>query len=155
MKLSELKMALRKAPGLCFVLADGTPVPAHFHVTEVGVNSRKFIDCGGVMREEAFISLQLWYADDLTHRLSSNKLLSIIQLAEKSLMLEDLEVEVEFQMETIGRYHLGYDQDKFLLKPTSTACLAADKCGVPCQKPKIRLSQSGGLNLCTPGNGCC
>ena len=38
MKLSELKTYLSGLETLVFVQADGAPVPAHFHITEVGKN---------------------------------------------------------------------------------------------------------------------
>lgn len=52
MKLSEVKQALTNLESVTFVLPDGTQVPAHFHVTEVGANTRHFIDCGGQERLE-------------------------------------------------------------------------------------------------------
>jgi len=34
------------------MLENGTMVPEHFHVTEVGVVTKHFIDCGGTVRNE-------------------------------------------------------------------------------------------------------
>jgi hypothetical protein len=47
MKLSEVKQHLATAESVNFQLANGTFVPEHFHVTEVGLITRHFIDCGG------------------------------------------------------------------------------------------------------------
>ena len=52
MKISEFKKYLNTLDHLNFQLENGTLVPAHIHVTEVGVRSKRFIDCGGVLREE-------------------------------------------------------------------------------------------------------
>lgn len=154
MKLSEVKNALSKAETVTFKLEDGTFVPAHFHVTEVGQIAKKFIDCGGVVREEKVVSFQLWNADDLEHRLKPSKLLNIIKLSEEKLGIEDAEVEVEFQSITIGKYDLSFDGVDFLLLNKKTACLAEDACGIPSQqKPIVNLANL--TQSCTPNSGCC
>lgn len=47
--------------------------PAHFHITEMGLVTKNFIDCGNTIREEKLITFQVWYAGDLEHRLASNQ----------------------------------------------------------------------------------
>ena len=141
MKLSEIKHHLQSLDSLTFHLPDGSVVPLHFHVTEVGSLARHFIDCGGTVRKEHRINFQLWQAEDYDHRLGSKKLLKIIHLAEESLGLEDWEVEVEYQGNTIEKYGLGFHPKGFSLTKQLTNCLAPDKCGIPKSKPKIRLSQ--------------
>ncbi|MEY4539808.1 MAG: hypothetical protein RLZZ306_1565, partial [Bacteroidota bacterium] len=42
MKLSEVKQVLENAESLRFELQNGTTVPAHFHVTEVGMITKNF-----------------------------------------------------------------------------------------------------------------
>lgn len=156
MKLSEVKQHLSNAESVNFKLEDGTMVPEHFHVTEVGIITKDFIDCGGVVRHEKVANFQLWNADDHEHRLKAGKLLSIIALSEQVLGMEDLDIEVEYQSQTIGKYDLGFDGKDFLLLSKQTACLAPDQCGVPAEKPKLQmqnLAASGGV--CTPGGGCC
>ena len=156
MKLSEVKQHLSSAEDVNFRLEDGTMVPEHFHVTEVGIITKDFIDCGGVVRHEKVANFQLWNADDHEHRLKAGKLLGIISLSEKVLGMEDLEIEVEYQSQTIGKYDLSFDGKDFLLRSKQTACLAPDQCGVPAVKPKLQmqnLATSGGV--CTPGGGCC
>ena len=155
MKLSEVKKILIQSKGIGFVLPNGEIVPQHFHVTEVGKISKHFIDCGGTVRTENVINFQLWNADDYDHRLHPEKLLNIIELSEKVLNLEDLEIEVEYQSSTIGKFGLEYDGINFLLTNKQTDCLAPDKCGVPVSKPKIKLVDIQNGASCTPGSGCC
>lgn len=153
MKLSEIKEILASAEGVNFKLENGNSVPEHFHVTEVGVITKDFIDCGGTVRHEKVANFQLWDANDYEHRLKAGKLLNIISLSEKVLGMEDSEIEVEYQAETIGKYDLGYDGENFLLISKKTACLAMDKCGVPAEKQKVELVNLASGSSCTPGGG--
>jgi hypothetical protein len=157
MKLSELKEHLLTTSELNFILPNGNRVPKHFHVTEVGQVTKNFIDCGGTIRKEQTVSLQLWEAGDYDHLLAPQKLASIINLSEKSLGIEDAEIEVEYQSDTIGKYGLDYDGYSFLLTAKKTACLASDSCGTGDEKQKIQLSElnSSSNACCTPGGGCC
>lgn len=154
MKLSEIKAELQKLNQVTFVLPDGSYVPEHFHVTEVGLLVRRFVDCGGKLREEKIINFQLWDANDYDHRLKPAKLLNIISISEKMLEMDDYEVEVEYQSNTIGRYDLGFNGTDFLLLNKQTACLAEDQCGIPAPKQKLSLNTLTN-NSCTPGGGCC
>lgn len=157
MILSEIKAILETAQEVSFELENGQRVPAHFHVTEVGVISKNFIDCGGTVRNEKVANFQLWNADDFDHRLAPQKLLGIIALSEKVLGMEDLPIEVEYQGETIGKYSLSFNGQKFILVPQQTNCLAQDKCGIAPVKKKVSLVDLGvaSPNACTPGGGCC
>ena len=153
MKLSDIKKHLDTLEAVNFQLEDGTTVPEHFHVTEVGVVTKNFIDCGGTVRNEKVANFQLWDANDFEHRLKPQKLLSIIGLSEKILGMEDLEIEVEYQSETIGKYALEFNGQDFVLVSTQTNCLAQDKCGIPQENLKVNLTKSAAA--CTPGGGCC
>lgn len=153
MKLNDFKKALRSLETIQFILPSGLAVPSHFHVTEVGEVSKNYIDCGGTKRLEKKAVFQLWEANDYDHRLTPDKLLSIISLSEDQLALGDLEIEVEYQSETIGKYGLDFDGRNFLLINQKTDCLAPDRCGVPMQKKRIRLSALG--SECDPKSGCC
>ncbi|MEH6682783.1 MAG: DUF6428 family protein [Sediminicola sp.] len=157
MKLSEIKSKLKQMDTMAFQLPDGSLVPGHFHVTEVGKVSKHFIDCGGTVRKEEVANFQLWDANDYDHRLHPEKLLDIIELSEKVLGLGDLEIEVEYQGETIGKYGLDHKGGSFLLTQKVTDCLAKDKCGVPEGKVKKELSslQVEQIGSCAPGSGCC
>ncbi|MGL4582973.1 MAG: DUF6428 family protein, partial [Flavobacterium sp.] len=106
MKLSEVKQALTTMQNVVFKLEDGSTVPAHFHITEVGQVDKNFIDCGGTIRKEQKVSFQLWIAEDYNHQLKAEKLLHIIELSERLLTIQDAEVEVEYQQATIGKYNL-------------------------------------------------
>lgn len=158
MKLSEIKEKLQGLDRIEFLLPDGSLVPEHFHVTEVGVVTRDFIDCGGVVRHERKVNFQLWEANDFDHRLAPKKLNDIIAISEKVIGIGDFEVEVEYQSNTIGKYELGFENGKFLLLSTFTDCLAKDKCGIPAEKIKSNLrdlSTANSGSCCTPGGGCC
>ncbi len=157
MRLSEVKSALMKVDRVDFQLENGSYVPAHFHVTEVGEINKKFIDCGGVIRNEQVVNFQLWNADDEDHRLKPSKLLRIIELSEEQLGIGDFEVEVEYQADTIGKYELAFNGQDFLLVNKKTACLAEDACGIPVEKQKrnladLKVNQSA---CCPPNSGCC
>ena len=106
MRLSEIKTVLENQSNIAFELPNGDLVPSHFHVTEVGKITKHFIDCGGTVRNEEVANFQLWNANDYDHRLHPDKLLKIIHLSEKVLDLGDLEIEVEYQAETIGKFGL-------------------------------------------------
>jgi hypothetical protein len=160
MKLSEVKNILRTAEAVNFVLENGDEVPAHFHVTEVGIVTKHFIDCGGTVRKERVANFQLWDANDFDHRLKPEKLSKIITLSEELLGMEDLEIEVEYQQTTISKYALGFDGRRFVLLSKTTDCLAPEKCGIPQEKLKVNLRQIPVNNACTPGactpgGGCC
>lgn len=156
MKLSEIKKHLETAETVNFRLPDGTFVPEHFHVTEVGVVTKNFIDCGGTVRNEKAANFQLWDSNDFEHRLKPQKLQNIIALSEKVLGMEDLEIEVEYQGSTIGKYGLDYNGVDFLLTSRQTACLASDSCGIPAEKQKVSLSSlQQETASCAPGGGCC
>ena len=160
MKLSEVKLVLKKLNTIGFQLANGTLVPRHFHVTEVGKITKNFIDCGGVVRKEEVANFQLWNANDYDHRLHPEKLLNIIELSENVLKMADLEIEVEYQAEvnaseTIGKFGLDFDGTNFLLTTKQTNCLAQDQCGIPEGKQKVKLSDLNSEPCCAPDSNCC
>jgi len=157
MKLSEIKTILPTLEKVEFQTPDGSFVPEHFHVTEVGHIQKHFIDCGGTIRKENVVNFQLWNANDFDHRLKPEKLLRIIELSEEKLGIEDNEIEVEYQGETIGKYGLDFNGKHFVLMSKATACLASDTCGTKPEKTKVRLSELTAQEsaCCTPGGGCC
>lgn len=157
MKLSEIKSILGNLNTIAFQLPNGKLVPSHFHVTEVGKITKNFIDCGGTVRKEEVVNFQLWDSSDYDHRLHPEKLVHIIELSEKVLEIGDLEIEVEYQGETIQKFGLDFDGTNFLLATKHTDCLAKDNCGIPAEKPRVKLSQlqETSANCCTPNSGCC
>ncbi|WP_281846657.1 DUF6428 family protein [Olleya namhaensis] len=156
MTLSEIKKHLSQLETISFTLPDGSLVPNHFHVTEVGKVTKHFIDCGGTVREEKKVNFQLWNADDYDHRLHPEKLVKIITLSEDIFNLQDLEIEVEFQGEqTIQKFGLEFENNSFQLTSLLTDCLAKDKCGIPEPKQKLKFSDIQAGDSCAPGSGCC
>ncbi len=154
MRLSDIKEILPALDNVEFQLETGAFVPVHAHVTEIGVITKHFIDCGGTIRNERVVNFQLWNATDFEHRLTPAKLLNIIKLSEEKLGIEDAEIEVEYQSETIGKYDLEFNGKHFVLKNKQTNCLASDRCGIPTEKQNIKLSES--TNTCRmPHSGCC
>ena len=153
MLLSAFNQTLSKLDKLKFQLPNGQLVPSYFHITEVGKVTRNYIDCGGVLRQENKLNLQLWVSSDTEHRLKPDNILNILQLAEKQLGFSDLELEVEYQQTTVGRYKLALNGEVFELVNTQTACLAPNQCGIPQEKPRVRLTASG--LSCNTGSDCC
>jgi hypothetical protein len=153
MKIAEMKQSLMGLEAVNFKLPNGIYLPAHFHVTEVGLVTKHFIDCGGVERKETVANFQLWEAGDYDHRLAPQKFLHILNLSERILGSEELDIEVEYQQDTIGKFGLVFDGTDFLLTPKQTACLAQDACGIPSSQqfalPQLQVA------CCTPGGGCC
>jgi len=157
MKLSQFIAHLNQLDALSFRLESGVQVPSHFHITELGMTSKTYIDCGGTLREDLFVSFQLWSADDTAHRLSPVKAIDIITAAAQKIELLDAEVEVEYQSDTVGKYGLSFGTDGFELQSKKTACLAEDQCGISPQKQKVDMTALNNKdnNACTPGSGCC
>ena len=154
MKLSEFKLYLKNSKKVEFQLPNGDYVPSHFHVTEVGLNSKKYIDCGSNIRITNKVNFQLWFADDYNHKISPEKLLRIIELSEKTFMLMDLEIEIEFQQSTIGVFDLDYKNDIFQLINKKTDCLDKQKCGFE-EKKMVEYSSTKKQKICNPEDGCC
>jgi hypothetical protein len=63
-----------------------------------------------------------------------------------------LEIEVEYQTETVGRYGLEHNGQNFMLTAKQTDCLARVKCDTPqASETKNEIKQ----NSCKPNSGCC
>lgn len=157
MLLSELKSFLTTVDTFSFTLPDGSLVPRHFHVTEVGEVTKHFIDCGGTRRMERVVSLQLWSAEDYDHRLAPDKLIKILDIGEDQLGLGNWPVEVEYQGDrTIQKFGLEARDGSLHLSTKLTDCLAKDSCGTGA-KPKVSLSAftAKPASGCTPEGGCC
>ena len=153
MTLSELKEQLHLLDNLTFELPDGKEVPSHFHITELGLNEKSFIDCGGTIRKQRTARLQLWSSIDYDHRLKADKMLKIISQLEQTIGIDDLKVEVEYQgQNTLEIYGIGLKENKFLLEKKYTDCLAKDNCGMTPVKQKLKLSEL--TSSCCQGNAC-
>lgn len=157
MNLADLKSTLLAQPhaSLAFTLPDGSAIPAQYHVTEVGHVAKRFIDCGGTVRRADTIQLQLWLGRDEDHRLSAGKLAKIIALAGDIVPSESLEVEVEYEADTISQYRIASAAVEgaaivLTLEGKHTDCLAKEACGCGPAEPATSASACG----CAPG-GCC
>jgi hypothetical protein len=146
MKLAELKNHLGQQPdaNVRFLLPNDDFVPAHAHVTEVARIDKRFVDCGGTLRNDSLCRLQTWFADDTDHRLTAGKLLKILDKAKSLLASDDLEVDVEHEVGYISQFpleavHVAPDEIVFHLGTRHTACLAMDKC-LPPPKPASEFS---------------
>lgn len=151
MLLSEFKDKLKTVTEVIFLKPDGTSVPRHFHITEVGQINKRFIDCGGTVRNENVISMQLWESVDVWHKLEPSKLSAVINLSETKLAIENHPIEIEYQSDTIGKYGIEFINGSFKLTTTHTTCLAIDKCGIPFPEKVKEVIQS----CCPPSAGCC
>jgi hypothetical protein len=134
---------------LHLMLPDGSFVPAHFHVTEVGRVQKDFIDCGGTRRSTSACVLQVWVADDTDHRLDTTKLAKVIQLGTPLFPSLAIPVEVEYEQGAVSQYPVQQAEvtpSGVLLHLSSkhTACLAQDRCGVGATE-----------TACCPTPGCC
>lgn len=148
MKLSELKLSLENLKTVDFQLPNGELIPSHFHLTEVGKISKEFIDCGGTLRIEEVINLQLWEANDYDHRLLPEKFINIVQLSEKTLNLQNLNIEVEYQSESIQKFGLDFNGEIFLLTTKQTDCLAKSECETSIEKSKVKISDFEKTSCC-------
>ena len=135
MKVSELKNELAKHPtaNVRFILPNGDSVPTHAHVTEVARIDKRFIDCGGTLRNDSLCRLQTWFSDDVDHRLTAGKLSKILEKAGSVLMSDELDVDVEHEVGFITQFPLesvevSPEEITLRLGERHTACLAMDKC---------------------------
>ncbi len=150
--LNDLLVDLKSSNSDCVVgiyTPSGSSVPSHFHITEIGRTTKKFVDCGGVERESSDTTFQVWVADDTEHKLTVGKLLQIIG-AGINLVNADDQLVFEYDGgHTIGLYGVALIQrlesvlNIFLVQKRAN-CLAPDKCGI---KPKAVT--------CCGSKGCC
>jgi hypothetical protein len=138
MNLSEFKKILSQHPDkyIRFILPTGGKIPPHAHVTEIARIDKRFIDCGGTFRTDSRCRLQAWFADDTEHRLTSGKLLGILQKSATFLETENLEVDVEYEAPFISQFpisNVAAEGENLILHlgTKHTACLAEDRCLPP------------------------
>ncbi|HEY3856064.1 MAG TPA: DUF6428 family protein [Verrucomicrobiae bacterium] len=164
MNVSQLKTELNKRPEaiLRFILPNGNTIPAHAHVIEVARIDKRFIDCGGTLRNDSQCRLQTWFSDDVDHRLTAGKLSRILEMAVPVLGSNDLEVDIEHEVGFITQFPLESvevltGEIVLHLAERRTACLAPEKCKpVPAKlsdfnplKLNFKEKQSG-KTCCTP-----
>ena len=153
MKISEFKNIIQSLKYIVFELPGGKRVPPHFHITEIGIIRKIYIDCGGDLRVENLINMQLWYSNDINHKIETTKILKIIQNSEKLLKFQDEEIQIEYQQDTICKFNLEFKGDStFKLIKTFTDCIDKESCNI-IEKPRIRIKKN--QTKCDPTSGCC
>ncbi len=137
MKLSAFRSMLGQYPDANIViqLPDGSTVPRHFHVTEVGRVTKDFVDCGGTFRSSEACVLQTWTGveRDDGHRLTAGKLVHILGLAGRIIPSQEIPVEVEHEAGLVSQYPVASiegtsTQVTVLLARKHTDCLARESC---------------------------
>jgi len=146
--LSELRVQADKP--VRFILPDGGMIPAHFHITEVGHVTKRFIDCGGTRRTLETCLLQTWVHDDVDHRLFVGKLAAIFDKAG-----DVLPVEIEYEDGVVAQFPVEGAEviDGLLVFRCGwkhTDCLAR---GICLSGECLPAPQPAGC--CTPGSQCC
>lgn len=107
MNVSELKSLLQANPAARpqFTLPDGDVIPTHFHITEVGHVTKRFIDCGGMLHDQTSTCLlQAYVGEDVDHRLDAATFAKILALGAKVLPHDDLPVEIEYDCCVVAHY---------------------------------------------------
>ena len=150
MQLNEFKALLQSNRDKAFrlQLPDKSSVPVSFHITEVALMHKTFIDCGGTLRESRTCQLQAWVGPDDDHRIASGKMADILGLAAKFLLDEDLPLEIEYEDTTISQYpvalaHVSDEAVTLQLTTKHTACLAPELCIVPAAAASCGCGPSG------------
>src|SRR5436189_5896365 len=151
MTLRSLQNALEANPGRFarFVLPDGSYIPAHAHVTEVGHVARNFIDCGGLTGKEEKVVLQAHVGGDTGHRLRSDRLASILQLGRRVVPNAEMDVDVEYDCCVVAQYPIteAKQDGKYLnliLERGRTQCRARDR-------REVETAEG----CCATGTACC
>lgn len=159
MILSELKSLLSEHSDRHFRirLPDGDAVPLSFHVTEVGLVHKTFLDCGGKRRETKICQLQIWVGEDYDHRIETGKMAGILEKGKAVLPDDSVPVEIEYEdavisQYTVARYEITGDAVILVLAHKHTECLAPELCGLPnlTRLPMIAEKSS----CCAPGTCC-
>jgi hypothetical protein len=153
LKTSEFRQFLRAASQheLRFILPDGKTIAAHAHITEVGHTTRRFLDCGGTLRNVSSCTLQTWVAEDFDHRLLPGSLETILGKADLVLHTDELDVEVEHEHGLLSQFPIVRSDTKdgllhFYLGTKHTDCLAKEIC-MPAEENEEAC--------CSTGGGCC
>ena len=171
MNLSELKNYLHRAPdsSVTLSLPDGRVIPAHFHVTEVGHVTKRFVDCGGTVRESEACVLQTWVGSprDDGHRLTAGRLGKILGLSSAILPSDELSVEVEYEDPVVSQFTIdtiAQHGPELLIRLglKHTDCLAKEQCGTTAigrnlDVDDLSVAEPAEAACCSGGSGgkCC
>jgi hypothetical protein len=138
MQLTKLKSILRANPSAFprFSLPNGGQIPAHYHITEVGHATKRFIDCDGKLHNKTETCLlQTYVADDVEHQLNARTFAKILDLGVQVLPHDDMPVEVEYDCCVVAHYpieaaQISGDYIDIQLGEKHTDCLAKKTCGI-------------------------
>jgi hypothetical protein len=150
MTIQQLIEHLDQLTELRFIGPGNKAIAPHFHLTEVTREDRHILDCGGHLQQETKVILQLWHALDYHHRLSPEKFKMILLQFQKQVDDSELEVLLEYQTDTIGRYGLSFSNGAFIMQSLKTDCRAKSECGIPVMEAVEAIS-----DCCKPGSNCC
>lgn len=152
MKLQEFKALLEanREKQFWLQLPNTQMVPQSFHITEVGLVSKTFIDCGGKIHTVQTCQLQVWIGHDSEHRLEAGKMAKILKIAEPIVPDNLLDVEIEYEDEVISQYPVAQaevSEDAVTLHLTTKHidCLAKELCLTPASN---RVVGCGGAGCC-------
>lgn len=155
MKLYQFKALLEanRTKQFRLQLPDERSVPISFHITEVGLVNKTFIDCGGKVHTVQSCQLQVWLGPDTAHRLEAGKMADILKVAQKIVPDDDLDLEIEYEDQIISQYPVQealVSDDAVTLQLTTrhTDCLAKELCLTP-----VNGSSEG--SSCGCGPTCC
>lgn len=150
MKLHQLKVLLEANRDKRFLLQlpNEKTVPQSFHITEVGLVHKTFIDCGGKVHTTQTCQLQAWIGPDIDHRIEAGKMADILRVAAAIVPDDSLDLEIEYEDEIISQYPVAeavVSDNAVTLHLTTkhTDCLAKELCLVP----------TGAC--CGPDSSCC
>ena len=97
--------------------------------------------------------MQLWFSNDINHKIGPAKILKIIERSEKLLKFQDEEIQIEYQQDTICKFSLEFKGgNTFKLIKTFTDCLDKENCNI-IEKPRIKIKKN--QIKCDPTSGCC
>ena len=68
MKIYEFQNIIQRLKDIVFELPSGKKVPSHFHIIRIGIIRKIYIGCGGNLRVENLINIQLWNSSDINHK---------------------------------------------------------------------------------------
>lgn len=153
MKLREFKeiLANNKNKRFLIQLPNQKNIPQSFHITEVGLIKKEFIDCGGSIHKTEACQLQAWIGADVDHKIETEKMLSILKKSESIINDDSINLEIEYEDNIISQYPVSQaivtdDAVTLELSLKHTDCLAKEQC-----LPK----SSDQVGCCGNSTGCC
>ena len=107
---------------LLFKLEDGSIIPPYFHITEMGLKIKHFVDCGGTLRTEQYITFQIWTIGTYSLNLDPTNDLTYILKPKKTNCLAPDKCGITQERQT---FLSGYDMEnvrKTTNEPTKKQC---------------------------------